>query len=105
MFRCRICGSIGQTPQACGVCGGAAREISEDPSGLLSLLPVTDFARITRSILQTATVALIIIQISSARPAHLLRPTRRRTVIVSHIHSHKARTVLFPKERSRYRGS
>src|SRR5437879_6656173 len=34
MFRCRVCGSIGQTPQACGVCGGAVREISEDPSGL-----------------------------------------------------------------------
>jgi len=34
MFRCRICGSIGQTLQACGVCGGAVREISEDPSGL-----------------------------------------------------------------------
>src|SRR5438132_14070473 len=34
MFRCGICGSIGQTPQACGVCGGAVREISEDPSGL-----------------------------------------------------------------------
>src|SRR5437660_12694877 len=70
---------------------------------LLIRLPATDFARITRSILQTATVALIIIQISSARPAHLLRPTGRRTVIVSHIHSHKARTVLFSEERSRYR--
>src|SRR2546428_13923046 len=33
MFRCRICGSIGQTPQACGVCGGAVREINEDPLG------------------------------------------------------------------------
>jgi len=33
MFRCRVCGSIGQPPQACGICDGAVREISQDPSG------------------------------------------------------------------------
>ena len=183
MFRCRVCGSIGQTPQACGVCGGAVREISQDPSGqstvsrqllrpfwtgtkiaammivvlfavstvgaglYLSARPsgpscsngalnypscnscgsseayssstkvcfctdhsvnppaAIDFVGITRSILQTATLALIIIQMSSAHPAHLLRPTRPRTVIASHIHSRKARTVLFQKGRCRYRRS
>src|SRR6266566_1155958 len=31
MFRCRICGSIGQSPQACGVCGGFY--LSARPSG------------------------------------------------------------------------
>src|SRR5438128_11420406 len=66
---------------------------------LLIRLGATDFARITRSILQTATVALIIIQISSVRPAHLLRPTRLRTVIVSHVHSRKARTVHFSERK------
>jgi len=32
MFRCAVCGSIGQPARACGVCGGAVREILEDPS-------------------------------------------------------------------------
>jgi len=179
MFRCRVCGSIGQTPpQACGICDGAVCEISQDPSGkstvsrqllrpfwtgtkmgasiIVVLFAIStvgaglyfsarpsgpycsngavnypscnscgsseayssstkvcfstdhaaiDFVGITRSMLQTATLALIIIQMSSAHPAHSLRPTRPRTVIASHIHSRKARTVLFQKGRCRYRRS
>src|SRR5438876_12155388 len=69
---------------------------------LLIRLAAIDFVGITRSILQTATLALIIIQMSSAHPAHSLRPTRPRTVIAPHIHSRKARTVLFQKRRCRY---
>src|SRR5205807_4752460 len=38
-------------------------------------------------------------------PGSPLRPTRPRTVIASHIHSRKARTVLFQKGRCRYRRS
>lgn len=32
MFRCTTCGSITQTAEGCGVCGGAVREVLEDPS-------------------------------------------------------------------------
>lgn len=33
MFRCVVCGSIGQTAGSCGVCGSAVREVREDSSG------------------------------------------------------------------------
>jgi len=33
MFRCDACGSMGLTPGACGVCGGAVREAPADSSG------------------------------------------------------------------------
>jgi hypothetical protein len=32
MFRCSVCGSLGLTERACGVCGGAVREVREQPS-------------------------------------------------------------------------
>ena len=32
MFQCPVCGSIGQNPGACGVCGGVPREIRKETS-------------------------------------------------------------------------
>ena len=112
MFRCRVCGSIGQTPQACGVCGGAVREISQDPSGqsTVSRQLLRPFWTGTKIAAMMIVVLFAVSTVGaglylSARPAHPLRPTRPRTVIASHIHSRKARTVLFQKGRCRYRRS
>jgi len=66
MFRCRICGSMGLNAGICGVCGGAVREIREDPSGglagCLSRRGLRPFWTVTKIV---ATMVVVVVAVSS----------------------------------------
>ncbi len=76
MFKCTVCGSIGQSSGRCGICGRAVREIQKEP--ILADTSHTDHASRQQSrkfwtrTIYVAFIALVVVAVSSAGTATYL---------------------------------